>query len=239
MADDLNEIRAVIFDVDGTLVDTVDAHAESWQRQLKKEGVEADFQKVRGQIGKGGDQLMPEFLSPETVDERGEEIDKARSELYKNEYLKNVKPFPKVRELFERIKADGKLIALASSGKDEEIKHYKKLLNIEDLVDDGTTSDDAEESKPEPDIFLAALDKLKKKDASINAAKAVVIGDTHYDVIAAKKANLRTIAVLCGGFEEKLLREAGAIAIYRDPADLLSKYDESPLGQGKRASAAK
>jgi phosphoglycolate phosphatase-like HAD superfamily hydrolase len=127
--------------------------------------------------------------------------------------------------LFERIKADGKRIALASSAKGDELEKYKKIANIADLVDAETSSDDAEQSKPHPDIFEAALERL----GQISPERVVVIGDTPYDAEAAGKAGLRTIGVLCGGFPEADLRAAGCIAIYRDPADLLARYDTSPL----------
>jgi HAD superfamily hydrolase (TIGR01509 family) len=135
-----------------------------------------------------------------------------------------VKPFPKVRELFEGLRNDGRKIALASSGKDAEVRHYEKLLGIEKLVDCRTTSDDVVHSKPYADVFVAALNLLK-----MPANEAVAIGDTPYDVEAAKKIDLPIIGVLCGGFSEDVLRDEGAVAIYRDPADLLEHYYQSPL----------
>ena len=213
-------IKAVIFDVDGTLVDSVDMHAEAWRRTLAEFGHEAPFQEVRSQIGKGGDQLMPVFISEEDLAARGEEIEQFRSDLYKREYLEKARAFPQVRELFQRLKADGMRIALASSAKGDELGHYKRAARIEDLVEIATTSDDAEKSKPEPDIFEAALDRLKP----IAADEAIVVGDTPYDAIAAGKAGLKTIGLLCGGFPEDDLRRAGCMEIYRDPADLLERY---------------
>jgi phosphoglycolate phosphatase-like HAD superfamily hydrolase len=129
--------------------------------------------------------------------------------------------------LFERLKADGKRIALASSAKGDELQTYKKITGIGDLLETETSSDDAEKSKPHPDIFEAALERL----GQISPERVVVIGDTPYDAEAAGKAGLRTIGVLCGGFPEADLRGAGCIAIYRDPADLLGRYDESPLDE--------
>ena len=136
-----------------------------------------------------------------------------------------MKPFPKVRELFERIKREGKRIALATSSKESESKVYTKLLHIEDLIDAETNADDAEKSKPCPDIFEAALHKLN--DPSPN--EAIVVGDTRFDVEAALKAGLKTIGMLCGGSSAETLQSAGAIAIYRDPADLLDQYERSPI----------
>jgi HAD superfamily hydrolase (TIGR01509 family) len=226
-------IEAVIFDVDGTLVDTVDMHAEAWQRAFKEFGKELEFQTVREQIGKGGDQLMPEFLTKEEITDFSEKLEKRRTEIFDNEYLPKTKPFPKVRELVERIKKDGIKIVLASSATDEEVKFFKKVMNIADLLEAETTSDDAEESKPEPDIFEAALKKIGNPDAS----KCIVVGDTPYDAIAAGKINLRTIGVLSGGFPEQSLTDAGCVKIYQDPADLLARYDESVIAEKASKSA--
>ena len=218
-------IKTVIFDVDGTLVDTVDMHAEAWQRALKEYGKEVEFSAVRAQIGKGGDQLMPVFLSEEEIDQFGEEIEKRRGEIFKRDYLQKTKAFPRVRDLVERIQQDGKRVVLASSAKEDELAHFKKVTNIEDLLAGATSADDAEQSKPEPDIFLAALREGGNEDPS----EAIVVGDTPYDAIAAAKANLKTIGLLCGGFPEQSLTEVGCIAIFKDPADLLARYEESPI----------
>jgi HAD superfamily hydrolase (TIGR01549 family) len=226
-------IEAVIFDVDGTLVDTVDMHAEAWQRAFKEFGKNLEFQAVREQIGKGGDQLMPEFLTKEEMTDFSEKLEKRRTEIFDNEYLPKTKPFPKVRELVERIKKDGIKVVLASSATDEEVEFFKKVMNISDLLEAETTSDDAEESKPEPDIFEAALKKIGNPDVS----KCVVVGDTPYDAIAAGKINLRTIGVLSGGFPEQSLTDAGCVEIYRDPADLLARYDESAIAGGTAKAA--
>lgn len=226
-------IEAVVVDVDGTLVDTVDMHAEAWQRAFKEFGKELEFQTVREQIGKGGDQLMPEFLSEKELEEFGEKLEKRRTEIFDNEYLPNSKAFPMVRELVERIKKDGKKVVLASSATEKELEFFKKVMNIADLLEAATSADDAEESKPEPDIFEAALRKIGSPDAS----RCVVVGDTPYDAIAAGKINLRTIGVLSGGFPEQSLKDAGCVEIYLDPADLLARYDESAIAEGASKAA--
>lgn len=218
-------IKAVIFDVDGTLIDTVDFHAEAWQKAFSEFGREVDFLSIRNQIGKGGDQLLPVFFTKEELEKFGKDLEKRRGEIFKDEYLHRIKPFPKVRELFQRILEDGKKIALGSSAPEDELEVFKQIAHIDDLIKAETSTDDAEKSKPEPDIFRAALKKL----GDISAENVMVIGDTPYDVQAAKKINLQTMGVLCGGFPEKGLREAGCIAIYKDPADLLEKYEKSPL----------
>ena len=218
-------VKAVIFDVDGTLVDSVDLHAKAWQDAFHDFGHAIGFDEIRGQIGKGGDQLMPVFLPPEELDAKGEELEKHRGEILKQRYLPQVQAFPGVRELFHRLKAEGVRVVLASSAKADELAFYKKVAAIEDLLDAETSSDDAEKSKPHPDIFEAALSRLD----GIDRRDVIVVGDTPYDAEAAGKAGLRTVGVLCGGFPEGDLRQAGCIAIYRSPADLLAQYDQSPL----------
>jgi HAD superfamily hydrolase (TIGR01549 family) len=220
-------LKAIIFDIDGTLVDSVDLHARAWQESFRKFGREIAFEKVRHQIGKGGDQLMPVFFSKAELERFGEELEKYRGELFKREYLPQVRAFPQVRELFERIRRDGTRIALASSAKKDELKTYKEIARITDLVEEETSADDADKSKPHPDIFEAALAAL----GDVEADEVIVIGDTPYDAQAAGKLNLRTIGVLCGGFPEAELRAAGCTDIFRDPADLLARYDTSPLAQ--------
>lgn len=226
-------VESVIFDIDGTLVDSVDLHARAWQEAFRHFGHEVKFEEVRSQIGKGSDKLIPHFLSPEEQKKIGEELDKFRGELWKSQYLNQVKPFPKVRELFQRIQQDGKRIVLASSAKGDELKTYKKIANIEDLVEEETSSDDVESSKPDPDIIHAALAKLGNPDP----AQVVMVGDTPYDAEAARKAGVGTIGVLCGGFPEEDLRKAGAGVIYNGPAELLMMYEESPLGTRETKAA--
>lgn len=220
-------IRAAIFDVDGTLIDSNDAHVESWDRAFRKFGKGFLKEELRAQIGKGSDKYLPEFLNSEELTTLGPKIDKYRSQLYQTEYLPRVQPFPRVRELLARVKRDGKRIALASSGKGKELSAYKTKAQIEDLIDEQTTADDADESKPAPDIFEASLKKLKVDSPN----EVVVIGDTRFDVEAAEKLGLRTIALLCGGTDEQTLRKAGAAEIYRDPADLLAQYETSLLAR--------
>ena len=221
-------ITSVIFDIDGTLVDSVDLHAEAWREALERFGKKVSFAEVRRQIGKGGDQLMPVFLSREELQNFGDELEQYRSDLFKKEFLPRVKAFPDVRQLFQRISEDDKRIALASSAKGDELKTYKAIAGIEDLVETETSSDDADRSKPYPDIFQAALAQL----GDVRPDNVVVVGDTIYDAEAAGKAHLRTIGVMCGGWSEEDLRRAGCIAVYRDPADLLNGYDASPISRG-------
>jgi HAD superfamily hydrolase (TIGR01549 family) len=217
-------IRAAIFDLDGTLVDSNELHVLAWQETFRHYGKEIPLERLREQIGKGGDQYLPVFLDEREMREFGKEADQYRGEVFKKKYLSQVRPFPKVRELFEKLRGDGKKIALASSGKEDEVRHYEKLLGIKGMVDCMTTADQVAHSKPLADVFIAALNMLSLPPSAANA-----IGDTPYDVAAAKKIELPVIGVLCGGFPEQELRDGGAVAIFRDPADLLERYYQSPL----------
>ena len=214
-------LQAVIFDVDGTIIDSVDLHAEAWRVAFEKFGKNFPFHEIRRQIGKGSDQLLPVFLSVQELDQFGKELDEYRSEIFKRDYLPRVQAFAKVRELFQQIKNDGKQIILASSAKADELDTYKKIARIDDLIESETSSEDADKSKPHPDIFQAALAHLQ----DVEPENAVVIGDTPYDAQAASKANLKTVGVLSGGWTEEELRRAGCTAIYRDAEDLLLHYD--------------
>jgi len=223
--------KAVIFDVDGTLVDSNVLHAQAWQKAFAVYGKDIPLPSILRQIGKGGDQLMPEFLSPEELDRFGEDLEKRRAALFRRDYLPRVRTLPRVRELFERIRGDGLRIALASSAQDDEIAHHIDALSIRDLIEFATSADEVRRSKPCPDVFDTALKRL----APVSNLEAIVVGDTPYDAQAADKAGLRTIGVLSGGFSEQTLRGAGAIGIYMDVSDLLAQYDTSPLASGARA----
>ena len=217
----LASVLAFIFDVDGTLVDSNELHVDSWDRAFRRFGKQFAPERLRAQIGKGSDQYIPAFLTPEEIKRFGKDLDEYRSELFRREYLPKVRPFPKVRELFQCIHDDNRRIMLASSGKKVDTKYYIDLLNIGDLIDGYVSGDDADSSKPAPDIFTTSLNKL----GDISPDDAVTVGDTRFDIEAAKKAGLKTIAFVCGGTPESVLRETGAIAIYRDPADFLAHYN--------------
>ena len=226
-------IQGVMFDVDGTLVDSVDLHARAWKDAFQRFGRDVPFEDVRRQIGKGADQLLPVFFSNEELSEFGVQLEEYRAELFKQAYLPRVTAFPKVRELFRKIVGDGKRIVLASSGSKEEIAHYKKLARIEDLVAAETSADDVERSKPYPDIFAVALSRL-----GINNDEAFVVGDTPYDAEAATKLGLETIGLLCGGFLKEDLLQAGCFAIYRDPEELLVEYPQWSRAQRSLSHAS-
>jgi HAD superfamily hydrolase (TIGR01549 family) len=219
------KVKAILCDVDGTLVDSNGYHVEAWQEAFRDFGVNPSQQAVREQIGKGADQLIPCFLSPEQISSFGEKIEKKKDQLFKQKYLGKVKGFPGVQPLFQRLFQDEKRVILATSGGAEEIDYYIRLLGIGSWVGGIVTSDDVARSKPYPDIFHIALDRFQLKEN-----EAVILGDTPYDVMAGKKIGLQTIAVLTGGFNESSLREAGAVEIYKDLPALLLAYQNSYSG---------
>lgn len=216
-------MKALIFDVDGTLVDSVDLHARAWQEAFQHFGHSIPFEKIRAQIGKGGDQLMPVFLSKEEIESRGQEIEKYRGVIFKKKYLQDVTAFSLIRVFFQRLLGDGWKIALASSAKKDELQIYKEICQIDDLIETETSTDDAEKSKPHPDIFQAAVKRLK----DVAPQDCLVIGDSPYDAEAAAKAGIRSIGFLCGGFPESDLRQAGYEVIYKDAAEVLRHYEQS------------
>jgi beta-phosphoglucomutase-like phosphatase (HAD superfamily) len=226
-------IKAVLFDVDGTLIDSNDLHATAWRETFLRYGVEVPLEEVRGQIGKGGDNLIPALLPPELVESKKEEIDAARGELFKRDYLPRVVPFPGVRALFERIYADGKKIVLASSAGGEEVDFHLGVIGASDLVHATTSKDDVKHSKPDPDIFAAALARVQP----LGPGEVVVVGDSPYDMEAAAKLGIRTIGFRSGGFPDEDLLGAGAAELYNGAADLLARYDQSLLARADAPAA--
>lgn len=217
-------IRAVFFDVDGTLVDSNDAHAEIWRDVFAEHGVNIDLATIRGQIGKGGDQLIPAML-PSASDDVVETLSDRHGELFKDRRLDDIQPFANAAALLRHVERSGRHVVLASSADSTEVDHYVKLLDVARTVHARTTTDDAAASKPAGDIFAAALDKV----AGLKPPQVIVVGDTPYDVQAASACGIRTVAVRSGGFDDAVLWQAGAIAIYDDVAALLSGFDASPL----------
>lgn len=218
--------KAAIFDLDGTLLDSVDLHALAWHEAMRKFGHEVSFEQARSQIGKGGDKLIPVFLSAGDQRDHGKEMEESRSERFKSAYLPLVRPFSAVPDLLRRVRDAGVRVAIASSAKKDELGKYLDIAGIADLVDETASSEDAEESKPAPDIFQVVLKKLK-----LEGVDAVAIGDTPYDASAAGKAGIATIGVLCGGFTEVSLRDAGCVDVYPGPAALFARFEKSQLAR--------
>lgn len=185
------------------------------------------FEQARSQIGKGGDQFIPVFLTEAEQRDHGAEMEEWRSQLFRSEYLPLVRPFSGVPELLRCVRQAGLRVAVASSAKKRELDIYLEIAGVTALIDIVTSSEDAEQSKPAPDIFQVALKQL-----GIEGSKAVAVGDTPYDAEAAGKAGIATIGLLCGGFTEAALRKGGCIAVYPGPAGLLACFGASPLAPG-------
>jgi phosphoglycolate phosphatase-like HAD superfamily hydrolase len=217
----MRRIRALLFDVDGTLVDSNDLHAEAWQRSFRHFGIEIPLEEIRGQIGKGGDNLIPALLPAAVAERIQRPLQDYRTDLFKRAYLSRVQAFPGVRDLFERLKGDGITLVLASSAGKDELDHHIDLIGCRDLIAAVTSKDDVEHSKPDPDIFAAALAKV----APLSAADVRVVGDTPYDAEAAGKLGIGVIGFRSGGFADEDIAAAGAGLILDGPEDMLARYD--------------
>jgi HAD superfamily hydrolase (TIGR01509 family) len=220
-----DRLRGVLLDVDGTLVNSNDAHARAWVDALGEESITVDFARVRPLIGMGGDKLLPALAGLDEDSPTGQRVSQRRAELFRERYLPNIHAFPRVRELLLRLQGAGLSLAVASSAKREELGPLLELAHVADLIEDATSSADADSSKPDPDIVAAALHKL-----GVGAKHAIMIGDTPYDIEAAARAGIPCIALRSGGRSEADL--AGAVAIYADAADLLARFESSPLHGG-------
>lgn len=213
-------IKAVIFDIDGTLIDSNGEHADSFAEIFKQYGKDVPSEELKCLIGMGADDILKKYLSEAEIEKFGEQIKEQRKKLFLEKYFPKLKTFPKLRPLFEKISGDGKQIALASSASEEELEKYKKLLNIDDLYEEETNADDAPKAKPEPDIFLAAFERLK----NVEKSEILIVGDTPYDAEAAVKAEMKIIGVNSGGWTTEKLLESGCSKVYRDIEDILANY---------------
>ncbi len=216
-------IKGVLLDVDGTLVLSNDAHAESWAKAFKKFGYDIEFRAVRSLIGMGSDKLLPKLVPGlDYNSNKAQKMREFRSQLFLEEYAPSLKPTPGSRELILRLKENKLKLIVASSASQNELSTLLKAAKVDDLLTEATTSDQADESKPDPDIIHAALTKL-----GLLPEQTVMLGDTPYDIEAAGRAGVQLIAVRCGGWKDEDL--TGAIAIYDDPADIATHYDTSPF----------
>ena len=229
-ASDASEPLTVLLDVDGTLIDSNDAHARAWIDVCQEFGRDAEYETVRRMIGMGGDKLMPKAFGIDHESPEGKKMSKRRSEIFRERYLPTLKPFKDARALLERMREDGHSLVVATSAKKDEMKGLLEVAGIEDLLEEKTSSSDAENSKPDPDIIVAALEK-----ADADAASALMLGDTPYDVSAATRAGVAIVALRCGGWSKEELR--GAVAVYADPAELLREYDRSPFAAARRQAS--
>jgi HAD superfamily hydrolase (TIGR01549 family) len=214
---------AAILDIDGTLVDTNYHHAVAWYRAFRQNSVTLPIWRIHRHIGMGGDKLVAALTSEAFDEAKGDDVRAAEKVLYM-ELIEECAPMQGSRELIEDLKRRGHQVVLASSAKESEVDYYLDLLDARELADSWTTSDDVESTKPAPDLVKAALDKAGGKDG-------VVVGDTTWDIEAASRAGIPTIAVLTGGFAEAELREAGAACVFESIAELHERIDETPLAE--------
>ncbi|MBD1921089.1 HAD family hydrolase [Microcoleus sp. FACHB-831] len=218
-------LQAVILDVDGTLILSNDAHAQAWVEAFATYGYDVPFDKVRPLIGMGGDKVIPKMVPGLNKEEGdGKAISQKRKELMIEKFAPTLPSANGTRELVLHMKEQGLRLVIATSATSEELSLLLKAGKVDDLLDEATTSSDAKDSKPSPDIVQAALKKI-----NMEPNQALMIGDTPYDIESANKAGVNVIAVRCGGFDDTQLKDA--IAIYDDPGDLLARYDDSPLAK--------
>ncbi len=210
--------------MDGTLVDSNDAHARAWLQAFAEHGITATYVSVRRAIGMGGDKLMPVVAGIEDDSSRGKKITERRKQIFNETWLPRLQPFPGARGLVQHLAREGFTLAVASSATENELHSLLDVARLSDLIPTRTSSDDADRSKPDPDIVTAAITRARCPNEL-----TVMIGDTPYDVEAATRAGIEIIGLTCGGWSRDDLR--GAVAVYADPADLLEKYQSSVLAR--------
>ncbi len=217
--------EAVLFDVDGTLIDSDDAHARAWVAALAEAGFDVPFARVRPLIGQGGDRILPAVADLSDETEPGKTIAARRGEIFKERELGGIGPTRGAKALLEAVRARGARVVVATSAKSGELDGLLARGDLNALVDVATTSDDAGSSKPAPDIVHAAL-----KKAGLEPANAVFVGDTQWDIEAAHRAGVKAVALRCGGMGPKTL--ASADAVYEDPAELIAALGRPPFAWG-------
>jgi HAD superfamily hydrolase (TIGR01549 family) len=211
-------LKAVLLDIDGTLIDSNDKHTDCWIEAFKHFGKEVERKTIRMQIGKGGDLLVPDTLNAREMREIGEPLKKYRGELWKRDYMQTVQPFPGVVDAIRAVYDSGIKVAFASSSNPDEVEYYVELLGVGDLLEGTTSKGDAEVSKPSPEIFEAALDRVKT-----DPAHSLVVGDTPYDILAAHRIPVPCAALMCGGFPRETLTKAEFL--FDDLAAMVKELD--------------
>jgi phosphoglycolate phosphatase-like HAD superfamily hydrolase len=221
-------VRGVLLDVDGTLIDSNDAHAHAWLEAMGENGYkDVPFEKVRPLIGMGGDKVLPEVIGVDKDSDDGKKISQSRKEIFKTRYIPTLHAFPYTLDLLKRMHGQGLKLIIATSAEPDELDAVLQLIDphASELFADQSSSEDAKVSKPDSDVVQVAI-----KKADLSPQELVMLGDTAYDIEAADKADVKTIAFRSGGWKDEDLK--GAVAIYNDPADLLARYNESPLVKG-------
>jgi phosphoglycolate phosphatase-like HAD superfamily hydrolase len=211
--------RGVILDVDGTLIDSNDAHARAWADTGERLGYDITFERVRPLIGMGGDRVIPALTGVDAESPEGEELSTVRGKIFRRDYLPSIQPFPGTRELVQRLADDGFDLVVASSASEEDLSALLETAGVADLIRSATSAGDADASKPDPDIVQEAIGR-----ANVGREGLLMLGDTPYDVEAARRARVPIIAVRSGGWDRPDLD--GAAAVYEDMADLLDHYVE-------------
>src|SRR6476661_7966435 len=224
--------RVVLLDIDGTLIDSNDAHARAWVDSLAEFGYVVPFERVRPLVGMGGDKILPELVGLDPESPEAQRLSERRGEIFRTRELPHLQATRGARDLLVRLRADGYELSVATSARADDVRATLEQALVADLIQTATSSDDAAHSKPDPDIVRAALQR-----SGHPASHAVMLGDTPYDIEAATRARVRIVALRCGGWwSDEALR--GAVAIYDDPAALLASYDDSIFGQQLSAREA-
>jgi HAD superfamily hydrolase (TIGR01509 family) len=216
----VSALRGVLLDVDGTLLDSNDAHARSWEETFRAHGFDIPYDRIRSLIGKGGDKLLPELTGLQSDEGRGKALSDERKRRFKSGYMPNLRPTCGARDLVKHLRDDGLKIVVATSAAGDELDALLRQAEVDDLIEKATSSSDADNSKPDPDIIHAALAK-----SGLGPEAAIMIGDTPYDIEAAGRAGVRTVALRCGGWWDDSALGA-AVAIYDDPAEVVRRYEE-------------
>jgi HAD superfamily hydrolase (TIGR01549 family) len=214
--------KAALLDVDGTLIDTNYQHALAWYLAFREHDITLPVWKIHRAVGMGGDQLVPALVGQEVDREKGDDIRDKRSDIYED-LIEEVAPLEGAHQLVCDLLERDISVVLASSAPEEELEHYLDLLDVRTLVDAWTTSNDVEQTKPEPDLVKAALEKA-------DGAEAVMVGDTKWDIEAAARVGVPTVCVMTGGWSPQELQDAGAVQVYESVEELRVKLDETPLG---------
>jgi phosphoglycolate phosphatase-like HAD superfamily hydrolase len=220
-------LRGVLLDIDGTLLDSNDGHAAAWADVFAENGMDIPFERVRPLIGMGGDRLLPMLAGIEEESREGKRLTDQKKAIFAEQYLPHLQPTRGARLLVEQMVAERLKLLVATSAGDDELHALLDRAGVSDLIQGATSSGDVESSKPDPDVIGAALRK-----GPLSPDDVIMIGDTPYDIAAAAKVGVPTVALRCGGWWDDLAL-GGAIAIYDDPADLLAQYDDSPLAEGR------
>lgn len=217
-------LKAVFFDIDGTLVDSNEFHVMAWDEAFRDHGLVPDKADIRSQIGKGADQLIPSIFPGLPADQK-EAIAQRHGDIFRLRYLNQVRPFPRATDLVQHLHLMGKDIVLASSAEEKEVKHYVALLSLAPFIRGTVTKEDVARSKPAGDIFAAALAQV----FPLAASEILAVGDSPYDVESALRSQIKTIALRSGGFSEEVLADAGASYIYASVKELFDNFAASPL----------